>query len=86
MLADPNLQPAPLPPSFWTRIALVFTLRRAPAPPPPQLHNPLTPHSQVLAEVLLSAGYMSYLGPLPGSYRKQVGRYCISVICRGTVT
>ena len=28
----------------------------------------------MLAEVLLSAGYMSYLGPLPGSYRKQVGR------------
>ena len=27
---------------------------------------------QVLGEVLLSAGYMSYLGPLPGSYRKQV--------------
>jgi hypothetical protein len=34
-------------------------------------------HQQVLGEVLLSAGYMSYLGPLPGSYRKQVWIKCV---------
>ena len=32
----------------------------------------VTSCTQVLGEVLLSAGYLAYLGPLPGSYRKQV--------------